>query len=99
MKGVTGVQLVISMVMATVIQKIITHYSFSFWLLCSGSLQWYQHPTEEDLRLFYFTGKPLTLPEDLCALSTIDWPVEECGIRVVCLIPQVLKNHCSLLET
>uniref|UniRef100_A0A674CII5 Transmembrane protein 161B n=1 Tax=Salmo trutta TaxID=8032 RepID=A0A674CII5_SALTR len=38
------------MVMASVIQKIIPHYSFARWLLCSGGLRWYQHPTEDELR-------------------------------------------------
>uniref|UniRef100_A0A4W5RSZ0 Transmembrane protein 161B n=1 Tax=Hucho hucho TaxID=62062 RepID=A0A4W5RSZ0_9TELE len=49
-QGVIGVQLVVTMVMASVIQKIIPHYSFARWLLCSGSLRWYQHPTEDELR-------------------------------------------------
>ncbi|XP_023856824.1 transmembrane protein 161B-like isoform X2 [Salvelinus sp. IW2-2015] len=48
--GVIGVQLVVTMVMASVIQKIIPHYSFARWLLCSGGLRWYQHPTEDELR-------------------------------------------------
>ncbi|XP_028852948.1 transmembrane protein 161B [Denticeps clupeoides] len=48
--GVISVQLVVTMVMASVIQKIIPHYSFARWLLCSGSLRWYQHPSEEELR-------------------------------------------------
>uniref|UniRef100_A0A4W3I4C4 Transmembrane protein 161B n=1 Tax=Callorhinchus milii TaxID=7868 RepID=A0A4W3I4C4_CALMI len=48
--GVIGVQLVVTMVMASIIQKITPHYSFARWLLCNGSLQWYQHPTEEQLR-------------------------------------------------
>ncbi|XP_018425548.1 PREDICTED: transmembrane protein 161B [Nanorana parkeri] len=48
--GVIGVQLVVTMVMASVIQKIIPHYSLARWLLCNGSLNWYQHPTEEELR-------------------------------------------------
>ncbi|KAM6965611.1 transmembrane protein 161B [Aplochiton taeniatus] len=48
--GVIGVQLVVTMVMASVMQKIIPHYSFARWLLCSGSLRWYQHPTEDELR-------------------------------------------------
>ncbi|XP_023699030.1 transmembrane protein 161B isoform X2 [Paramormyrops kingsleyae] len=48
--GVIGVQLVVTMVMASVIQKIIPHYSFARWLLCSGRLKWYQHPTEDELR-------------------------------------------------
>ncbi|XP_069081016.1 transmembrane protein 161B [Pleurodeles waltl] len=48
--GVIGVQLVVTMVMASVIQKVIPHYSLARWLLCNGSLRWYQHPTEEELR-------------------------------------------------
>ncbi|XP_071260143.1 transmembrane protein 161B-like isoform X2 [Salvelinus alpinus] len=48
--GVIGLQLVVTMVMASVIQKIIPHYSFARWLLCSGGLRWYQHPTEDELR-------------------------------------------------
>ncbi|XP_027720126.1 transmembrane protein 161B isoform X1 [Vombatus ursinus] len=49
--GVIGVQLVVTMVMASVMQKILPHYSLARWLLCNGSLRWYQHPTEEELRL------------------------------------------------
>ncbi|XP_008101220.2 transmembrane protein 161B isoform X2 [Anolis carolinensis] len=49
--GVIGVQLVVTMVMASIIQKIIPHYSLARWLLCSGSLRWYLHPTEEELRI------------------------------------------------
>ncbi|XP_018099872.1 transmembrane protein 161B isoform X1 [Xenopus laevis] len=48
--GVIGVQLVVTMVMASLLQKIIPHYSFARWLLCNGSLHWYQHPTEDELR-------------------------------------------------
>uniref|UniRef100_A0A8C9DV71 Transmembrane protein 161B n=1 Tax=Prolemur simus TaxID=1328070 RepID=A0A8C9DV71_PROSS len=46
-----GIQLVVTMVMASVMQKIIPHYSLARWLLCNGSLRWYQHPTEEELRI------------------------------------------------
>ncbi|XP_045250734.1 transmembrane protein 161B isoform X3 [Macaca fascicularis] len=49
--GVIGIQLVVTMVMASVMQKIIPHYSLARWLLCNGSLRWYQHPTEEELRI------------------------------------------------
>ncbi|XP_078420933.1 transmembrane protein 161B isoform X4 [Cetorhinus maximus] len=48
--GVIGVQLVVTMVMASIIQKITPHYSFARWLLCNGSLKWHQHPTEEQLQ-------------------------------------------------
>uniref|UniRef100_A0A8B7UXA9 Transmembrane protein 161B-like n=1 Tax=Castor canadensis TaxID=51338 RepID=A0A8B7UXA9_CASCN len=51
MRGVIGIQLVVTMVMASVMQKIIPHYSLARWLLCNGSLRWYQHPTEEELRI------------------------------------------------
>ncbi|KAM6944741.1 transmembrane protein 161B [Lycodopsis pacificus] len=79
--GVIGVQLVVTMVMASVIQKIIPHYSFARWLLCSGSLRWYQHPTEDELRSLagkqkgqkkkdrkyngHIDNKPLTVPKDI----------------------------------
>uniref|UniRef100_A0AAQ5X690 Transmembrane protein 161B n=1 Tax=Amphiprion ocellaris TaxID=80972 RepID=A0AAQ5X690_AMPOC len=69
------------MVMASVIQKIIPHYSFARWLLCSGSLRWYQHPTEDELRSLagkqkgqkrkdrkyngHIESKPLTVPKDI----------------------------------
>uniref|UniRef100_A0A8C6TQA0 Transmembrane protein 161B n=1 Tax=Neogobius melanostomus TaxID=47308 RepID=A0A8C6TQA0_9GOBI len=69
------------MVMASVIQKIIPHYSFARWLLCSGSLWWYQHPTEDELRSLvgkqkgqkrkdrkyngHIDNKPLTVPKDI----------------------------------
>ncbi|XP_025923047.1 transmembrane protein 161B isoform X5 [Apteryx rowi] len=69
------------MVMASVIQKIIPHYSLARWLLCSGSLRWYQHPTEEQLRILagkqrgkskkdrkyngHIENKPLTIPKDI----------------------------------
>ncbi|KAB0363571.1 hypothetical protein FD755_002409 [Muntiacus reevesi] len=49
--GVIGVQLVVTMVMASAMQKILPHYSLARWLLCNGSLRWYQHPTEEELRI------------------------------------------------
>ncbi|XP_019338681.1 transmembrane protein 161B isoform X2 [Alligator mississippiensis] len=80
-QAVIGVQLVITMVMASVIQKIIPHYSLARWLLCSGSLRWYQHPTEEELRILagkqkgkskkdrkyngHIENKPLTIPKDI----------------------------------
>ncbi|PKU33997.1 hypothetical protein llap_15699 [Limosa lapponica baueri] len=66
--GVIGVQLVVTMVMASVIQKIIPHYSLARWLLCSGSLRWYQHPTEEEKDRKYnghIENKPLTIPKDI----------------------------------
>ncbi|KAM4576121.1 transmembrane protein 161B isoform 2-T2 [Odontesthes bonariensis] len=79
--GVIGVQLVVTMVMASVIQKIVPHYSFARWLLCSGSLRWYQHPTEDELRSLvgkqkgqkrkdrkyngHIDNKPLTVPKDI----------------------------------
>ncbi|XP_071588430.1 transmembrane protein 161B isoform X3 [Heliangelus exortis] len=79
--GVIGVQLVVTMVMASVIQKIIPHYSLARWLLCSGSLRWYQHPTEDELRILagkqrgkskkdrkyngHIENKPLTIPKDI----------------------------------
>ncbi|XP_061584995.1 transmembrane protein 161B isoform X3 [Cololabis saira] len=52
--GVIGVQLVVTMVMASVIQKIVPHYSFARWLLCSGR-KYNGH----------IDSKPLTVPKDI----------------------------------
>ncbi|KAF3850953.1 hypothetical protein F7725_012725 [Dissostichus mawsoni] len=73
--------MVVTMVMASVIQKIIPHYSFARWLLCSGGLRWYQHPTEDELRSLagkqkgqkkkdrkfngHIDNKPVTVPKDI----------------------------------
>ncbi|KAK1891948.1 Transmembrane protein 161B [Dissostichus eleginoides] len=45
------------MVMASVIQKIIPHYSFARWLLCSGSLRWKFNG--------HIDNKPVTVPKDI----------------------------------
>uniref|UniRef100_A0A2I2YI03 Transmembrane protein 161B n=1 Tax=Gorilla gorilla gorilla TaxID=9595 RepID=A0A2I2YI03_GORGO len=42
---------VVTMVMASVMQKIIPRYSLAQWLLCNGSLRWYQHSTVEESRI------------------------------------------------
>lgn len=48
--AVFGVQLVVTMVMASVLSKIIPHYSLARWFLCSTGLIFYLHPTDEELR-------------------------------------------------
>ncbi|XP_077297825.1 transmembrane protein 161-like emei isoform X2 [Arctopsyche grandis] len=45
-----GAQLVITLVMVSVIQKIGSHYSFARWLLCSTGLFRYLYPTDDELR-------------------------------------------------
>ncbi|XP_010635465.1 transmembrane protein 161B isoform X4 [Fukomys damarensis] len=52
--GVIGIQLVVTMVMASVMQKIIPHYSLARWLLCNGRK--YNGHIE---------NKPLTIPKDI----------------------------------
>ncbi|CAL4116041.1 unnamed protein product [Meganyctiphanes norvegica] len=48
--AVFGVQLGVTMVMASVLSKIIPHYSLARWFLCSTGLICYLHPTDEELR-------------------------------------------------
>ncbi|XP_067872170.1 transmembrane protein 161A isoform X2 [Heterodontus francisci] len=48
--GVIGVQLVVSLLMATLMQRLAPHYSIGRWLLCNGSLLRYRHPSDEELR-------------------------------------------------
>jgi hypothetical protein len=48
--AVLGVQLVFSMIMASVMSKFSAHFSFGRWLLCGGQLARYIHPSDEELR-------------------------------------------------
>ncbi|KAH1019227.1 hypothetical protein HUJ04_009075 [Dendroctonus ponderosae] len=45
-----GAQLVITLVMISIIQKIGPHFSFAKWLICSTGLVRYLYPTNEELR-------------------------------------------------
>ncbi|KAM8708922.1 hypothetical protein ACLKA7_015831 [Drosophila subpalustris] len=45
-----GAQLVITLVMVSVIQKLSPHYSFAKWILCRTGLFRYLHPTDDELR-------------------------------------------------
>ncbi|XP_030373087.1 transmembrane protein 161B [Scaptodrosophila lebanonensis] len=48
--AVLGAQLVITLVMVSVIQKLNPHYSFAKWILCRTGLYRYLHPTDDELR-------------------------------------------------
>ncbi|KAH8411130.1 hypothetical protein KR222_003849, partial [Zaprionus bogoriensis] len=50
-QAVLGAQLVITLVMVSVIQKLGPHYSFAKWILCRTGLFRYLHPTDDELRL------------------------------------------------
>ncbi|XP_013386118.1 transmembrane protein 161B [Lingula anatina] len=54
--AVLGLQLVFSMVMASVLQKLTPHFSFGRWLLC-GRLVRYLHPTDDELKTLAGTPK------------------------------------------
>lgn len=45
-----GAQLVITLIMVSVIQKLSPHFSLAKWILCSTGLTRYLHPTDEELR-------------------------------------------------
>jgi len=45
-----GTQLVVTLVMVSVIQKLSPHFSFSRWLLCSTGLIRYLYPTNDELK-------------------------------------------------
>ncbi|XP_063003194.1 transmembrane protein 161A [Elgaria multicarinata webbii] len=55
---VMGVQLVVSLLVASVMQKMAPHWSFARWLLCNGSLRRYKHPSEEELLALAGKQKP-----------------------------------------
>ncbi|XP_006004005.1 transmembrane protein 161A [Latimeria chalumnae] len=58
--AVMGIQLVVSLLMASIMQKMAPHCSFARWLLCNGSLFRYKHPSEEELRALAGKQKPKT---------------------------------------
>ncbi|XP_074058326.1 transmembrane protein 161A-like [Macrotis lagotis] len=51
-----GIQLVVSLLTASLMHRMAPHFSFARWLLCNGSLFRYKHPTDEELRAL--AGKP-----------------------------------------
>ncbi|XP_065391383.1 transmembrane protein 161A isoform X12 [Macaca fascicularis] len=55
-QAVLGVQLVVTLLTATLMHRLAPHCSFARWLLCNGSLFRYKHPSEEELRAL--AGKP-----------------------------------------
>ncbi|XP_036606156.1 transmembrane protein 161A [Trichosurus vulpecula] len=54
--AVMGVQLVVSLLTASLMHRMAPHFSFARWLLCNGCLFRYRHPTDEELRAL--AGKP-----------------------------------------
>ncbi|KAM9516296.1 transmembrane protein 161A isoform 2-T2 [Guaruba guarouba] len=47
--AVMGVQVVVTLLAASLMQKMAPHWSFARWLLCNGSLRRYKHPSDEEL--------------------------------------------------
>ncbi|XP_037326368.2 transmembrane protein 161A [Pungitius pungitius] len=75
-----GIQLVVSLLAASIMQRMAPHCSFARWLLCSGSLFRFKHPSEGELcalagkqvpkqtrrdRRQNGESKPLTVPKDI----------------------------------
>ncbi|KAG7514275.1 hypothetical protein JOB18_029567 [Solea senegalensis] len=75
-----GIQLVVSLLAASIMQRMAPHYSFARWLLCNGSLFRFKHPSEGELcalagkqmpkqnkrdRRQNGENKPLTVPKDI----------------------------------
>lgn len=56
-----GTQLVITLVMVSIIQKLGPHYSLARWILCSTGLKRYLYPTDEELRAL--AGVPKDKPK------------------------------------
>ncbi|XP_063770619.1 transmembrane protein 161A isoform X2 [Pseudophryne corroboree] len=53
-----GIQMVVTLLVASFMQRVSPHYSLARWLLCNGSLFRYKHPTEDELRLLAGKQKP-----------------------------------------
>lgn len=87
-----GIQLVVSLLAASIMQKMAPHCSFARWLLCNGSLFRFKHPSEGELcalagkqmpkptrrdRRQNGENKPLTVPKD------IDLHLEKAPVNVI----------------
>uniref|UniRef100_A0A668UYQ9 Transmembrane protein 161A n=1 Tax=Oreochromis aureus TaxID=47969 RepID=A0A668UYQ9_OREAU len=87
-----GVQLVVSLLAASIMQRMAPHCSFARWLLCNGSLLRFKHPSEGELcalagkqmpkqnrrdRRQNGENKPLTVPKD------IDLHLEKAPVNVI----------------
>lgn len=51
LQALLGAQLVITLVMVSVIQKLSPHFSLAKWLLCSTGLIRYLHPSDSQLKI------------------------------------------------
>ncbi|KAM9763159.1 transmembrane protein 161A [Menidia menidia] len=75
-----GIQLVVSLLAASIMQRMAPHCSFARWLLCNGSLLRFKHPSEGELcalagkqmpkqtrrdRRQNGENKPITVPKDI----------------------------------
>lgn len=49
-QALLGAQLVITLIMVSVIQKLSPHFSLARWILCSTGLTRYLHPTDDELK-------------------------------------------------
>lgn len=49
-KALLGAQLVMTLIMVSVIQKLSPHYSLAKWILCSTGLIRFLHPTDNELK-------------------------------------------------
>ncbi|XP_071655755.1 transmembrane protein 161A isoform X2 [Patagioenas fasciata] len=58
--AVMGVQVVVTLLAASVMQKMAPHCSFARWLLCNGSLHRYKHPSDEELCALAGKQRPKT---------------------------------------
>ncbi|XP_076009525.1 transmembrane protein 161A [Genypterus blacodes] len=87
-----GIQLVVSLLAASIMQRMAPHCSFARWLLCNGSLFRFKHPSEGELcalagkqmpkqnrrdRRQNGENKPLTVPKD------IDLHLEKAPVGVI----------------
>lgn len=50
LQALLGAQLVMTLIMVSVIQKLSPHYSLAKWILCSTGLIRFLHPTDNELK-------------------------------------------------
>uniref|UniRef100_A0A671M5P9 Transmembrane protein 161A n=1 Tax=Sinocyclocheilus anshuiensis TaxID=1608454 RepID=A0A671M5P9_9TELE len=81
-KALMGVQLVVSLLAVSIMQRMAPHLSIARWLLCNGSLFRFKHPSEDELCTLAGKQIPKTSRRDRCELdltSIFTWRVLHLG--------------------
>ncbi|KAM9329554.1 transmembrane protein 161A [Gastrophryne carolinensis] len=73
--AVMGIQMVVTLLVASIMQRVSPHLSLARWILCNGSLYRFRHPTEDELCALAGKQKPKSKKDRRVNGMTEDKPV------------------------